>query len=339
MKILIYLSIFLKVSSATKSECENLSLLACAFVNITKSLAKNGRQISIYKQEKNHEKNMRAHEKALDLVVPKESYLSYDIKDLKDEKYIKTIHGQDFITSKFKINESGIMMFESIQALAHFNAHSIFTNKGPKLFRFYIYCPKLTSTQIMRHLNDSENLHFTQSGGFVRAKNDIVHFQYYLVDERKVIKLYTLVWFSPRMCHQQKLLEVNRFNKRTRKWAHAMFYTKKFDNFFGCELNLVESAYGQDITKDTYDVFKMSKGFDYDILWELRKRLNFKPKIIKEMKHLTNYSVPFDLYMASDCYPRTRYPISQPYLSATEYLAVPIGEEYNGYEKLVTCGP
>jgi hypothetical protein len=327
----------LKILSAFSYDCKKLSHFACAFVNITKSLTQSSKQVNIYNRGNNR--------KMLDSIILKDSEnlsFAYNIQEFTLVHYnIVLPRGEIYETIKYELKEPGIMLLDSAKTLEVVNRFLSYGNVGPKHYRFYVYIPNLTTTQIMKH--SLENLNFRYFDPYARHdKRDTIHFQYFLVDEGDFLKLYTLTWFSPHACRKKKLLEVNRFDKKNRKWKHESFSTRKFDNFYGCQLNFLYKA--NTTVLDIYDQMAFPMEFNYDIIIELSKSLNFEANFITISKFITytefskNQSQLIDMEVISECLPlnykTSRVFVSHLYYSAAHYFAVPPGEEYSGYEKL-----
>jgi hypothetical protein len=172
--------------------------------------------------------------------------------------------------------------------------------------------------------------------------SEIVHFQYFLVDERNFLKLFTFIWFSPSACGKQQIVEVNRFNKKTKLWHNSNFAIEKFKNFHGCTLNVL-GFYIRGEFESNQGAFM---GVLYQILMILAKKLKFKMDLKayhsrSQMLSFKNYKI--DLLVFTTCLPveaqlmfyNPTGHISHPYCSAFDLLMVSQGEEYSGYEKLI----
>jgi hypothetical protein len=321
MKLLGLVLLYLKILEIVSSDCDEIQPLACAFVEIKKSFKNESRFVTVY--------NFRQNDEAIEAVLnSKDTEFFYQIKSHRAiplaEKY-----------GDYCLNESGILLVDSFQTLDNFNQNAKFTNKAPKKHKFYVYGKNLTETEIMR-LQD--NLPFAVMSMHNNiAKRDFLHFEYFLIEDENLIKLVTLVFFSPGHCRKKKILEINRFNKTTKKWAHGLFSTKKFDNFYGCELNFL--TFDNRSILDGHDKLNPGVGFNYEIIEEIAKKLNFKPQIYFNGKLKKQI---MDLAVMTVCKPmpnddlffeiNTHY--SEFYMTAADYFFVPLGAEYDGYEKL-----
>lgn len=70
-------------------------------------------------------------------------------------------------------------------------------------------------------------------------KKPVIKNEYFLLNERKSIRLLTFMWFELTACAIPKLVEVNSFNKLSRRWEHNRFKIDKFSNFNGCQINFL----------------------------------------------------------------------------------------------------
>lgn len=160
---------------------------------------------------------------------------------------------------------------------------------------------------------------------------------YFVVDEDKFIKLLTFVWYSEVMCNVPQLTEVNRFSKLSRNWETETFSIEKFDNFRGCKI-----ASG---------IFKTFPRFDYKSHdYTSTHFLKLHTKILHELSTHLNFNLTFitsDDPDDVDISIRTRlynfiltdrihvYFLTRPYLFESSQVAVPVGHEFTGYEKLL----
>jgi hypothetical protein len=84
-------------------------------------------------------------------------------------------------------------------------------------------------------------------------------------------------------------------------------------------------------------------GVLYDIFKVLSKEMNFRMIFIFNRDYNDDRFKPFQIVVLNGCLPpsfseaaiRPKRHLSQPYFSAMELMAVPLGEEYSGYEKLL----
>jgi hypothetical protein len=109
----------------------------------------------------------------LDTVLPtnsKNSQLSFLYKNVKANE------------SFYAVDESGILIFDTLKSLSEFNRKTSFVNNGPKEWQFFVYIDKakageiatvISETKVFRHLDWSQS----------DDRTEIIHFQYFLVEE------------------------------------------------------------------------------------------------------------------------------------------------------------
>jgi hypothetical protein len=301
------------------------SIMNCAFKNITKSIVNKQREISIV--------NFGSDMEIINSIVQKDSNLSYKIKNMK-----KVVGNE-----RHETNESAIMLFDNLKSLSEFNRKSKFINKGPKSFQFIIHIPGATINEISASISELKLTNFKRINEITfpfMDVSEIVHFQYFIVDERHFLKLFTFIWFSPSKCGEQQIVEVNQFNKKTKLWQNSNFAFDKFKNFHSCTLNVLGYyILGQ---------FERNHGVLDKILMVLEKSMNFKMDLkthrfdgsIKRV-YFKNYKI--DLFVFTTCLPieaqlmfyNASGHITHPFCSAVDVLMVSPGEAYSGYEKLI----
>jgi hypothetical protein len=179
--------------------------------------------------------------------------------------------------------------------------------------------------------------------------------QYFLVESETVIELLTFVWYSPQHCNKPDLFKVNSFDKKSNLWENSKFKIEKFTNYFGCEVAVSMNL----LFPDTYDYLlygnltessnckgmwieamkALSKSFNYSLRCKVElMNTTGEPDVVVRnnmlrdaIKHFKNPGgVKFDTHFQV-----TSLVTMKPYHLEGVFFAVPPGEEYNGYEKLI----
>jgi hypothetical protein len=326
-------------------ESKNFSRsLTCPFEDIAKSISEHEREIQVV--------NFGANVDVVDSLIPKNFHsmvTNLTVKVTNKEKINKTRE------EVFMVNQSAILIFDSVQAISKYNKKIEFTNEGPKEFQFFVHIPKTTIKEIAASIGEVHVYEFVRRGLTYMYKYDrteIIYSQYFLVEEVKFIKLYTFDWFtSQKACGKKKIIEVNRFDKKKKKWIEPNFKMKKFSNFHGC--NLTFSFPG---------LLGITGNFLNSILSNLEKAFNFKLRFLfdndkqkprRAFSSRTKYEIRFfqvELFLMNDCLPPSfndnlafsnnsvkphlKQQMSHPYFSTTELIVVSPSEEYSAYEKL-----
>jgi hypothetical protein len=322
--VLLSLKLFDEVFSVPK----NISPLASAFVDIKKSLEKKNRQIFI--------KNFGENRKVLESVLAaslENSQLSFRYEKLKKNQ------------TNYKIDESGILIFDNLRSLSEFNYKTNFTNEGPKEWQFFVYIDKAKASEIKSAISETK-VFMRQERLNLEDRSEIVNFQYFLIKEKEFFVLYTLVWYTQEKCGRQQLVEVNRFNKNTKKWKNQIFKIDKFDNFFGCKLMF----FYDDIALPELGYNKIKnkiEGFQHDLILEISKVLNFTFEWVYgyNVTHLYRF-LPVSLYLdryiscINLCYEKhltigfsndnPRRHLTEYYHTSARYFVVPPGHLFTG---------
>jgi hypothetical protein len=334
MKMFKFLLIFLLCEKFFVPFCESKNCsrsLACAFEEIAKSISNQSWEIPIV--------NFGADVAFVDSLIPKnfhDANLTFKVTN------VKKISRKE---KALKLNKSAVTIFDSVKTLGKYNKNVEFTNTGPKEFQFFVHVPKTTIKEIAASIAELFIYDIRLGLSSLLKPTETINSQYFIVDEEKFIKLYTFEWFiDEKTCGlKHKVAEVNRFDKKTKKWQTLSFNLEKFMNFHGCDLNFMsEELYGE-IELD-FARFKVDAdhphGFLYDIFKDLEKEFNFKLKFVDD-ESIKNRFKPTQMVIMNDCLPPSlrekshlKFHLSQPFFSAKELLAVPPGEEYSAYEKL-----
>jgi hypothetical protein len=331
MKFLKFLFILLLNQKFCESKNHSRSL-ACAFKDIAKSISNQSWEISVV--------NFGADVAIVDSLIPKSSHdtnLAFKVTKVK-----KIIGNEEIL----KLNSSEITIFDSVKTLSKYNNKVEFTNAGPKEFQFFVHIPKATIHEISAVLNE---IHINKKpviliGIFnMEDRTEIVNFQYFIVDEGRFIKIYTFEWFTDgKVCQKrQRITEVNRYNKKTRKWQNNKFKIEKFLDLSGCELTVFTNEYPGELTIPNVKNPKTWNGFLLEIFKDLEKIFKFKMKFIIHKDTRKRRFGPTQMIVINRCFAPSlsaktfaKNHLSTPYFSAFEFMAVPPGEEYSSYEKL-----
>jgi hypothetical protein len=149
------------------------------------------------------------------------------------------------------------------------------------------------------------------------------------------VSLVTFLWFTENLCDKPQFREVNRYDKNTSSWQTEIFRTEKYENFHNCSLlfnfgtnNLSAKAETKEIQKSIH--------------------VNYIKKLTETIAEKANFTVLEQRVVGEISFNETQRtePVilnclnqdPELYLSMffmSFYLAAPLGEEYNCYEKLL----
>jgi hypothetical protein len=216
-----------------KNNKRNVNSVSIAFEEITKVLTKLNREVTIM----NYSNDEGMFDKFL-LKTLKNQNLPLKIKS-KYKRFLTNGPERDPSYRRHLVQDSAILLFDSIEALKKFNPITRFDNLTPKPMDVFVFCKNATMKEVETLADESiksRNKPKDLIDQYFNDLNDILNFQYFIVDEAKSIKLLTFVWYTRQACHVPQLIEVNRFDKKTKKWKSSKFAIKKCQNFHGCEL-------------------------------------------------------------------------------------------------------
>lgn len=250
----------------------------------------------------------------------------------------------------YDVESSAIIFVDSINSLSAFNSKAELLNVFPKPFHLFLLCLNVTFDEILS-LKTADIVKRKLRQGIKIYPNEmaeILQFEYFVLEEQDAVRLLTFVWYTPEKCSEPQLIEVNRFDKQSRKWKNSVFVTNKFENFHGC--HLVFGVWQQGAAM-RYEIVNNkhvnSYGFQLKIVEGLARSLNFtltwNPLIYGKSFDIDYFykNSSVDLMPWMTCYNNYglgenafRF-ITQPYLFQSNNMAVPPGEEFTGYEKLL----
>lgn len=127
------------------------------------------------------------------------------------------------------LESSAIVSLRSVASLEVFNSQTDLPLTFPMSQQLFIYC---------------ENVAYDNVATIRAAKEviPIIQYEYFLVEEKNVIRLLAFVWYTPGKCNVAQLVEVNRFDKSTGRWQHGSFKIDKNSDFHGCRINFMFNA-------------------------------------------------------------------------------------------------
>jgi hypothetical protein len=300
----------LSLATVSSNEVKNMSKsLPKALVEITNSLLNSSSYFSIINFNFQSKMESRVFD---DIKVP-HKVLDVNISTLRN---------------RFEVQESGIVVVESVKALKYFNSKAVLANSFSKDMRLYVYVKKTTIDELKYNDFESRNIAFSQ---------------YFLVENEFTIDLLTYVP-SPVECESLLTTKVNSFDKKTEKWINSEFYFEKFKNFYGCKLifsillqsesfvaNYNHKTKTNDYSGYTHDIFAgISSQLNYEyvpIPWSedfgVRSKHSSLFIYVKAFKDLDSQSESFAF-------------LTKVFLFYDEIIAVPPGQAFNAYEKLLS---
>lgn len=233
------------------------------------------------------------------------------------------------------IKFSTVFIFDSVKTMSSFNDIAVLTNKYSRPIYIFMFCKEATIKEIEA----------------IKDKSVILQFEYFVVEEGNFIRILTFVWYTEQKCDMAQLIEVNRFDKVTRTWQHDNIVIKKFQNFYKCKI-VFGGAIKNPFFLHQHIVVAGKKmqyysGLNCAIIKDSSKSLNYEISFnhLISNEHYYNRDLRIDLeikstslaaaYSYTNIYEGGSAFITHPYLYGDELLAVPPGEEYTQFEKLV----
>jgi hypothetical protein len=168
------------------------------------------------------------------------------------------------------------------------------------------------------HFDDSEtNLYF-----------------YFLFGDNRGLTLSTFVLFSQTSCNVLQQHEVNLYDKSLKKWQSGDFEVQKHRNFHGCEINVEIAGDSDDIERSETRVIgdDIRVGLIKNTFEVISKSANCTYKYIKYQ------SEAIDIFVILTCnkdLTTLGYKTTFPFLTIPYFIASPLGQEYDCYEKLL----
>jgi hypothetical protein len=257
-----------------------------------------------------------------------------DIAKGQSEKFPFKIVNVRESEDTIEINQSAILMFDTLDSYQEFHQKAILTNEYPKEFNFLVYIVEIDETE-------AELLIPSNPFG-------IFEFEVFLMPKyESSMKLITFETFQQPNCGAWKAVEFNRFSNGTREWRNREFFPNKFNTFNGCELIAIVQyppdtdghlITGIDIDDTRGEVAKIS-GYG----------ITFNNLIGEELNYTTRYNPQneiaekFDDQLPSNQFHMLVSPIrlrkndeshSQPFTTIDSFILISKSEPYTQMEKV-----
>lgn len=238
--------------------------------------------------------------------------------DFCGEKLPRNIITRRKVTKAARLSSFGILLFESVEEFKKFYREK-FLAENPKGFAgpFLLYVQISTATIKDLLRSEFQGLH-------------LIEFIYFVVENETSIELLTAIWYSKRACNEFQLVVVNTFSKTTKQWTSNKFQIRKFDNFHGCRLRID----GGKIMYNYDRTMTISSDLQIKIIRDLSRRLNYSVVIGNDKASRFDFQIS-SLVTIQSIRRNDNLSISQPFIFRDSLLAIPVGEEYTAYEKLL----
>lgn len=240
-----------------------------------------------------------------------------DIKRFSDQGIVLNIVTQE--ASKVTLlSDSGILLFKDVESFKTFY-EKVFLARNPRAYAgpqiYYVSISEASMSDLLLKVADYR----------------LIELFYFIVEGEGSFRLLTANWYSSTACNKFHLTVVNTFLKATRRWTSNKFKIGKFDNFHGCRLRVNAGS----ISYTHEKTMTISSELQIKIIKDLTRKLNFSLSIDFDN------NTPVDMQISTlatlqsigkNIFDRS---LSQPFVFRDSLIAVPVGEEYNGFEKLL----
>ena len=208
----------------------------------------------------------------------------------------------------FFIRHSSIVFFESAEI---FKAMAIWwmTTEGPQNHHL-VYVPDISTLDII---------------DTYKNRIDIDHVNFLMHETDNSIELVTAYMFTPQACKQLQLKAINRFGIQTLEWENSIFYPKKYENFYGCELTVASTK----INPIHSNVFNLLKTIFEE---QLNAKITFKT-IVENLWNFEGCDLSTDEIPILNFY-RGEFSVSDPILYHNYHFVVGSGEPYSDLERM-----
>lgn len=239
----------------------------------------------------------------------------------------------------FELNSTAIIILDSTDSLNAFNNHTTFPLNYAISEQLIFYLQNATADDLLEIL-------------ISKFETSIIKHEYlFMIEDDKSFQLLTFIWYKPQKCGKAELVEVNRFDKLSKKWQHKRFKINKFSNFHGCRIDFAIPTGMPGFVAMKFDnrseTITECMGYICAMLRDFSSMLNYtyhmdvfehngRKKFPNKPSHLSFRVSLLSWYHAySQEQSRNAGIMTRPVHESEVFIAIPPGELYNSYEKLV----
>ncbi|KAG5673234.1 hypothetical protein PVAND_003298 [Polypedilum vanderplanki] len=263
--------------------------------------------------------------------TPQAEKLFQSIRSSMDNFPMKIKHFEKvaFVKNNYSLvfNQSAIIIGKNIP-LKNFNFHSRLQNDFPKEFIFLIYSYDIPQVNPNKSLTE-----------FSIKNNKIQLYEYFLYDNSIKIDFITFEWFTADVCNKAKMLVINSFVWKSKKWKEPFGkIEKKFRNFYGCKIvvmqthghmkNQISGALENPVydildvvgSKANFTVYRQDgvEPFNGKVKLTVNNNLKLRPQVLCNLHFYKNSS----------------FHVTTSFEDVKYSMVITKGEKYGSYEKL-----
>lgn len=243
--------------------------------------------------------------------------------------------GKDFLVH---LNRSVVFVFDTWVTYFKFYLSTMLNNVYSKDFYFLVYVDEFLS-------NERAATDFSLLVKFF-------HYQSFLLRSIDgLLSLSTWITFQQPHCRIWKLIELNRFSDKLKKWSTETFFVEKFDTFNGCKLT-VSAPYPQtnilQIDFNEQGNLTNVRGYGHVFNHEISKSLNYSYVYLPFDLRRNNSLIAFDFAIKAESFRRIQfgnyglnqrikyeYPfVTDRYTTIDEIILISRFEPYSQFEKI-----
>lgn len=231
-----------------------------------------------------------------------EAFVQEILRNKQETIAIKLSKGGKEFSWKNRLNISSITIFDSPQNFKEMAKSIKWLSNSKRRYKHLVHAPQLSRTDIINNIQDGFSI---DNVNFIMNEND------------QSIELVSSFMFTRNKCHSNQLETINRFMKNTSRWVSRNFYPKKYQNLYGCILDV--GIYAE--SRIIQSLKTIAKSFNFEI--------NLIP--IRAGEETSNLDLIFKQMASVN---RNHLISSVPHLIDRVAFAIPPGELYTPLEKM-----
>jgi hypothetical protein len=211
-----------------------------------------------------------------------------------------------------QLETSTILVFESIKYFRTVMKKILWKVHNGLWYKHLVYVPGLVAEDIL--VSHKKNI-FISEVDFLINPN------------RSSVELATTFFYTKDECGVNQMRTINRFSSKTMRWENSNFYPDKYQNFYGCEIELLHDDF-----KYRHDLLLLKEHIFTEIASVLNFRLTLKPFMGDEKDDFKNNKLWADVVFLQSYHALNQ--ISSTLSTESYSVIVPAGDPLTDIEKM-----
>lgn len=192
------------------------------------------------------------------------------VENLNNSMTVTLTHVVDFHHYRTNLKHQSILLFDNLRIFKWFSRKDFVKHLFINPLRFLVYCETATDSDIA---NIQTNTKIAPHYYFIILDQDENEFNLFTFENKDDLEV----------CHeQQNLIKINSFSSDNQKWITEPIFPKKYQNFYGCRMNLgvqLTNSFFAPVT-NLANATAFGNSFGFDLVELIGRKLNFIPEVL-----------------------------------------------------------